>query len=53
MGTLQIAVLVFLLSSALGGLLFERPREPFRGFWNLLDVMLVLGLLWYADFFVL
>jgi hypothetical protein len=51
MGTLQVVVLVLLLASAAGGIFFERPKEPFRGFWNLLDVSLVLGVLWFAGFF--
>lgn len=51
MGWVQVAVLVLLMVSALGGLVFERPKEPFRGFWNLLDVLLVLGLLWVGGFF--
>lgn len=51
MGGLQVAVLVFLLASALGGLFVKPLPEPFKGCWNLLDCALVAGLLWYAGFF--
>lgn len=51
MGLVQVAVLVLFAMSAVGGLVSDPPREPFRGFWNLLDIAFVLGLLWFAGFF--
>jgi len=51
MGWLQMGVLALLVVSAFGGLVFDKPREPFRGFWNLLDIASIAGLLWFAGFF--